>query len=162
MKPIMAVAAALLLGGTAQAVVPQFEDLNLLQARIGAYLGQSGVDASQVQPLDQRLRLTRCPEPASIDMVVRGELVVRCATIGWRLRVPVIVPFAAQQAQAQIVIRRGDNVELAVGGSGFSVVSNAIAMEDGREGGFVRVKSPTGTTTVTGRVAGPGKVAITD
>lgn len=159
MKPLIAVATAMLLGTAAQAVVPQFEDLNLLQARIGAYLGQSGVDAAQVQTLDQRLRLARCPEPATIDMAVRGELVVRCPTIGWRLRVPVIVPVAAQ---AQIVIRRGDNVELAVGGSGFSVVSSAIAMEDGREGGYVRVKSPTGTTTVTGRVAGPGKVAITD
>lgn len=159
MKPIMAVAAAMLLGGTAQAIVPQFEDLNLLQARIGAYLGQNGADASQVQPLDQRLRLARCPEPATIDMAVRGELVVRCPAIGWRLRVPVIVPIAAQSA---IVIRRGDNVELAVGGNGFSVVSNAVAMEDGREGGYVRVKSPTGTSTVTGRVAGPGKVAITD
>lgn len=159
MKPIMAVAAAMLLGGTAQAIVPQFEDLNLLQARIGAYLGQNGADASQVQPLDQRLRLARCPEPATIDMAVRGELVVRCPAIGWRLRVPVSVQLAAQSA---IVIRRGDNVELAVGGNGFSVVSNAIAMEDGREGGFVRVKSPTGTATVTGRVAGPGKVAITD
>lgn len=159
MKPIIAVATAILLGGTAHAVVPQFEDLNVLQARIGAFLGQNGADASQVQPLDERLRLARCPQPATIDMAVRGELVVRCPTIGWRLRVPVVVPIAAQ---AQIVIRRGDNVELAVGGSGFSVVSNAIAMEDGREGGFVRVKSPTGTSTVTGRVAGPGKVAITN
>lgn len=159
MKPMIALAAAMLLGSTAQAVVPQFEDLNLLQARIGAYLGQAGADASQVQPLDQRLRLARCPEPASIDIAVRGELVVRCLPIGWRLRVPVTVTVAAQSA---IVIRRGDNVELAVGGKGFSVVSNATAMEDGREGGFVRVKSSTGTSTVTGRVDGPGRVTISN
>jgi flagella basal body P-ring formation protein FlgA len=159
MKTTMAIAAAMVLGGTAQAIVPQFEDLNVLQARIGAYLGQTGADASQVQPLDQRLRLARCPEPATIDMAVRGELVVRCLSIGWRLRVPVTVPVTAQSA---IVIRRGDNVELAVGGRGFSVVSNATAMEDGREGGVVRVKSSTGTSTVTGRVDGPGRVTISN
>lgn len=160
MKTVMAAAAAILLGGTAQAIVPQFEDLNLLQARISAYLGQAGAEASQVQPLDQRLRLARCPEPATIDMAVRGELIVRCPTIGWRLRVPVTMPMAA--AQSAIVIRRGDNVELAVGGRGFSVVSTATAMEDGREGGVVRVKSSTGTATVTGRVDGPGRVTISN
>ncbi|MEP6786687.1 MAG: flagella basal body P-ring formation protein FlgA [Sphingomonadales bacterium] len=157
MKSMIAAATAILAVGTAQAVVPQFEDLSVLQARIGAFLGPDA--GTQVQPLDQRLRLTRCPEPATIEMMVRNELVVRCAAIGWRLRVPVIAPMATQAA---IVIRRGDSVELAVGGNGFSVVSTAIAMEDGREGGVVRVKSSTGTTTVTGRVDSLGRVVISN
>ena len=159
MKPMIAVATARLLGGTAQAVVPQFEDLSLLQARITAYLGMSADNGAQVQPLDQRLRLTRCPEPASIETMGGGELVVRCAAIGWRLRVPVIVPRAAQSA---VVIRRSDSVELAVGGKGFSVLSTAVALEDGREGAMMRVKSPTGQATMTARVEGPGRVAIAD
>lgn len=159
MRPMIAVATAILLGGTAQAIVPQFEDLAQLQARIAAYLGQSGDNGAQVQPLDQRLRLARCPEPATIETMVGGELAVRCPAIGWRLRVPVIVPLAARSA---VVIRRGDSVELAMGGNGFSVMSTAVALEDGREGGMVRVKSPTGQATMTARVEGPGKVAIAD
>ena len=59
MKPMIAVATAILLGGTAQAIVPQFEDLAQLQARIAAYLGQSADTGAQVQPLDQRLQWQR-------------------------------------------------------------------------------------------------------
>lgn len=153
--------AALLLATGAGAALPAIEDLDALDARIAVFLGGTPADAGvRAQALDRRLRLVRCPEGAMFEAPAMGAVGVSCPSKGWRLRVPLTAPFAAAAPQAEVVIRKGDAVELAYGGAGFDILTTATAMEDGRAGGMVRVKTPTGAAVVTARVRGPGAVAI--
>lgn len=155
--------AALLLvssSGT-RAALPALEDLDTLDARIAVYLGGTPADAGQrAQPVDRRLRMAACPEGVSFDPPTMGSIVANCASKGWRLRVALNASAAGQSAE--IVIRRGDSVELAYLGSGFDIMTGATALDDGRVGGVVRVKTSTGTAPVTARVRGPGAAAIGD
>jgi flagella basal body P-ring formation protein FlgA len=143
------------------AAQPVLEDLDALDARVAVFLGGTPADAGQrAQPVDRRLRMVKCPEGVAIDPPAMGAVSVYCASKGWRLRVSVLGMAAAQPAE--IVIRRGDSVELAYVGSSFDVTTSATALDDGRAGGMVRVKTLTGTSSVTARVRGPGAVAIGD
>ena len=154
--------ALLLIGtGAANAAQPALENLDALDARIAVFLGGTPADAGQrAQPVDRRLRMIQCPEGVSFDPPAMGAIAAYCPSKGWRLRVQLIGAAAAQSTE--IVIRRGDSVELAYLGSGFDITTGATALDDGRAGGVVRVKTSTGTAPVTARVRGPGAVAIGD
>ena len=144
--------------GTAHATPPVLEDLDRLDAGIALALGGGPDDAGKrAQPVDRRLRMVRCPEGLAYDAATPGAVLVSCASKGWRLRVPLIINAAPP---TDIVIRRGDSVQIAYLGSGFDVSTTATALEDGREGGFVRVKLPTATAPLTARVRAPGEVEI--
>jgi flagellar basal body P-ring formation protein FlgA len=153
--PLLAI--ALPAPATAQAL----ENLDTLDQRIALALGgtadQAGVLA---QPVDRRLKLAACPQPAMIEAPAIGALAVRCAALGWRIRVPLITGIGA--SQGELLVRKGDNVELAFTGRGFDIVTTAIAQEDGRMGAPVRVKPPTGASLVTARVWRAGSVVIED
>jgi flagellar basal body P-ring formation protein FlgA len=141
------------------ATAPALENLDQLDARIAVFLGGTAADAGQrAQPVDRRLRLSHCVEGVVFDAPAQGAIAARCVSTGWRLRVTLIGTAAAQPSET--VIRRGDAVELSYVGSGFDVTTVAIALEDGHDGGAVRVKSPTGVTTLTARVRGPGRVSV--
>lgn len=130
---------------------PPFEDLATLDRRIAA------VSEGTAKPLDPRLRLLRCPDPATIEPAGDGTLTVRCAAIGWRIRVPVARSTAAP---GDILVHRGDQVELSLEADGFAVSASAIAVEDGRRGGIVRVKTSTNAPAVSARVTGPGTLSL--
>lgn len=145
-------AAALLAMGATGAAAQNFENVARLEsgliAQLGAGIGQPG---GPVAPIDRRLKLASCPGAVAYDPPVLGAAAVRCAALGWRIRVPLVrlaqaAPQAApgfqqqQQALAEIVIRRGDPVEVVAGGRYFSVSSQAIAEQDGRVGGRIRVR----------------------
>lgn len=147
--------AAIFMVTPATATTP-LEDLDALDLRIGAWLGQR-----EAQPIDRRLRLLRCPEGAVIAPPAGGTVVASCPSKGWRISVPLIGAVAVPP-RGEIVIHRGDAVELAFAGNGFAVTTSAVAVDDGREGGMVRVKSPTGASVVTARVRGPGSASIGD
>jgi len=136
---------------------PALEDLDALDARIAATVG-----AGAAQPIDRRLRLLRCPENADISRTASAAVTVACPTKGWRVNVPLIALNTAAPSRGEIVIHRGDTVELAYGGSGFSIVTSAVAAEDGRAGETLRVKTSTSTATVTARVRGPGSASLDD
>jgi len=145
----------------AHAATSALEDLAFLDARIAVFLGGTPADAGKkAQPVDRRLRLLACAEGALFDPPSMGAIAAYCPSRGWRLRVPLIG--GSPEETAEVVVRRGDAVQLAYTGSGFDVTTSATALEDGREGGVVRVKAPTGAATVTARVRGPGLVTIGD
>ena len=147
--------------GTAHAAPATLENLDVLDTRIAVFLGGTPADAGKkAQPIDRRLRLIACAEGALFDPPSMGAIVAYCPSRGWRVRVPLIGATAVEPAE--IVIRRGDAVQLAYVGSGFDVTTGATALEDGRAGGVVRVKTSTGLAVVTARVRGPGAVAIGD
>ena len=155
-KMKIAILSAIMLPSAAMtAPTTQFEDLDQLNASVALFLGDAPLGrASGAQPIDRRIRLARCPQPVALEQAV-GAVTVRCAALGWRLRVPLSI--AAGEA-SQIVVRRGDVVELSVAGVGFDLVTSATAIEDGSTGKFIRVKTSTGASIVSARVSGPGSV----
>jgi flagellar basal body P-ring formation protein FlgA len=135
----------------AAAVPAAFEDLDLLDQRIGAV-------AANADAIDKRLKLTRCPTDALIEPGTRGTVVVRCPALGWRLRVAVRA--AATPASVEIAVRKGDLVDCVFHGPGFSVSVPMVALEDAGVGEPVRVKSPSSQTSVTAYVQARGLVSF--
>lgn len=147
----------------AVAAQPQrFEDLNgleaLVVARLGAPVGQPGGPAA---PIDRRLRLAACPNTPSIDAPAMGAVAVRCDAIGWRIRVPITgggrVAAAPIQSQ-QVLVRKGDPVQLVAGNASFTVSTMVIAEEDGARGDMIRVRADRKSEPVVARVMENGVV----
>jgi flagella basal body P-ring formation protein FlgA len=128
-------------------------------AATGAKVGETGGAAG---PVDRRLKLVNCPVVLQTDPPAMGAIAIRCPPLGWRIRVPLVANQAPQRdsAVAEILVRRGENVELKASGPGFEISSSAIAMEDGALGKAIRVKSLTSSTPIVATVAGPTLVRI--
>lgn len=159
--------AALLYITPAQA--QQFEDLDALDSQVAAVL-QGG--SATAQPIDRRLKLARCPEPIAVDSSAKDSVALRCNAIGWRIRVPLTMARSEAKvvsAEAplmpetdEILVRRGETVEIIIKGDDFEVVSSGVAVEDGRKGKQVRVKSSTGSTAHGATVVAQGVVYMQD
>lgn len=126
-----------------------FEDLDLLDSRIAAI----GV----ASPVDRRMKLSRCPQPAEIGEIGGNAIAVRCPALGWRILVPLQ---SSPQRAAEPDIRKGDVVELAAEGSGFSVSATATALEDGRVGRSIRLRTSPESAPVSASVTGAGRARI--
>lgn len=158
-------APALLLAGTA-AQAQGHEDIAALdvqvQAALGAGIGEPGGPAL---PIDRRLKLKPCPEPATVDAPAMGAVAVRCASLGWRIRVP-LVRLAGQAqtytaaARSEPVIRKGDQIELTASSGSFTVSTVAVAEQDGAPGERIRVRSEGKKGAVIGIVTNDGRVAM--
>lgn len=136
----------LMAGAAAPVMAQSFENVARLEsglvAELGAGIGEPGGPAA---PIDRRLKLASCPDPLAYDPPNLGAVAVRCAALGWRIRVPLMRAAGGASAQGQLdqgelVIRKGDPVELVAGGKFFSVSSQAIAEQDGRIGARIRVR----------------------
>lgn len=135
-------------------------------ANLGAEIGQMG---GPVAPIDRRLKLARCPETLQVGEPAMGAIAVRCNSLGWRIRVPLMQPATAPRAltaaapvqvAAEPVIRRGDMVELIAGGAYFSVSTQGIAEQDGAVGARIRVKTDPKKPPVIGEVEREGVVRV--
>ena len=134
------------------ALANEFEDLTALDRRIA--------ELAPATPIDSRLKLRRCPEPAVLEPS-SGMVAVRCIPLGWRLRVA-WVGEAAAVPSVKPVIRRGQAVNVMIVGESYSVGYDGIAMDDGAVGSDIRVKFSAQGAFQTGTVIGPGKVRIDD
>ena len=68
-----------------------FENLERLDNRVAAALGAMiGEPGGAMRPIDRRLRLAPCPEPAVVGEPIMGAVAVRCDSLGWRIRVPLV------------------------------------------------------------------------
>ena len=162
-------APALLLFGPAAQAAAGFEDIAALevqvQAALGAGIGEAGGPAL---PIDRRLKLKPCPEPATVDAPAMGAVAVRCPSLGWRIRVPLVRSTGQTQTQtaaavrSEPVIRKGDQIELTASSGSFTVSTLAVAEQDGAPGDRIRVRSEAkkgvtiGIVTQDGRVSMPG------
>lgn len=144
------------------AATPGYEDLAALDAQISARAASNPDAPRQTAALlDRRLRLAKCPERVEIDAPAMDAIAVRCATLGWRVRVPLVRIAAAPAARAMPpLVRRGELVEIVYRGQGFAASASATALEDGIEGAPVRVRTASGNAAVTAIVAAPGLVEI--
>lgn len=141
----------------------QLEDLPALDKRIQSVVQPRGLSP---RPIDKRIKLARCPTPAVIERQSSSSLAVRCPQIGWRIRVPLTSPSpntidARNNGNVSVIsVERGEAVELRVGGSGFYVTTNAVAVEKGSLGDTIRVKSQTSRNPLVARIVGKGIVEI--
>jgi len=155
---------------TAQA--QQFENLDRLDSivamTVGANIGQPG---GAVTPVDRRLRLAACPGMPQVSGPVLGAAMIECKPLGWRIRVPLAPggPGAAMPvtqaayvhgapARREIVVKRGDPVQLVAGGAMFSVSRMMVADEDGAAGDMIRVRQDRKSDPVLAQVEETGIV----
>ncbi len=141
-----------------------FENLEMLDSRIAAALGANvGEPGGPQAPLDRRLRLAACPQPAAIEEPALGALTVRCAAHGWRIRVPLVGGGASvrtAQARPEPVIRRGDQIEVVAMASSFTVSTLGTAEQDGAPGDRIRVRTDRRSAPFIGQVTADGRVAL--
>lgn len=172
------IAAALL--APVPAVAQQFENLDRLDSivamSVGANIGQPGGPSA---PVDRRLKLAACPQVPQVSGPVFGAAMVECKAIGWRIRVPLLPgggvqgapamtvagngygrPFAALAQAPQMVVKKGDPVQLIAGGPSFSVSRAMIADEDGAVGQTIRVRQDRKSDPVLAQVVETGIVRI--
>jgi len=154
-----------LLAAPAAAATPQFQNIDALEARLinalGAGIGEPGGPAA---PIDRRLKLATCPTTVQIDPPAMGAIALRCAPLNWRIRVPIARLGSAQNvtgaAKADLVVRRGDPVDLVAETNGFSVSVSAIAQEDGAAGSRIRVKADGKNNPIFAEVIETGRVRL--
>lgn len=138
------------------ASAPQLEDLNALDAQLAVASG------NRATPLDQRLRLARCPAPVRIDPAPQNTLMVRCPETGWQVRVAINSAVTGDGRATPIMIQRGETVRVSITNSQFTVSYTATAMEAGHKGDAVRVKFPSGGKVLVATVTGQGRAEILD
>lgn len=129
---------------------------------IGADIGEPGGARSQI---DRRLRLGKCPAVPTVEGPVFGAAIVRCAPLGWRIRVPLVGEVAASNSgsadsKREMLIRRGQNVTLVYKGAGFSLSRQMIADENGAIGEMIAVRRDRRSPRILAEVSGNGQVIM--
>ncbi len=164
-------------GISASAYAQQFENLDRLDSivamSVGANIGEPG---GAVAPVDRRLKLAACPQVPQMSGMMYGAAMIECKPLGWRIRVPLNPggqqqPMASMQStaygrmapvQKQVVVKKGDPVQLIAGGSAFMVTRMMIADEDGAPGDMIRVREDKKSDPVMARVQETGVVRAPD
>jgi flagella basal body P-ring formation protein FlgA len=161
----------MLLVSPVPAIAAGLQNLDALERRLVISLGADiGEPGGPTVPLDRRLKLAACPSDVLFDPPALGAAVLRCAEIGWRIRVPLVrsgnglparVPAYSAQSRAAPVIRRGDPIDLVAGDGGFSVSSQVIADQDGAPGDRIRVRGQAGKPPIMAEVVDSATVRLT-
>jgi flagellar basal body P-ring formation protein FlgA len=134
----------------------QFQDNLMIDRAVATALVGTGLNAL---PVDNRLKLARCPEPLTVNAPALGSIAVHCHRLGWRVRV-LIDGAAATVTMAPVVIKRGDPVSVNFVAPGFSVTTSGIAESDARIGERVRVRVEQKANPVMGEVTDAGSVRV--
>ena len=160
------IALPLLLIATPARPAVTFQDTAALDRQVAAALGAGiGEPGGAATAIDQRLKLAACPA-VTVEPAIAGAATVRCATLGWRLRVPIArgasTPAATieRAARAEPVVRRGDPVEMAVETGAFTVSMQAVAEQDGGPGDRIRVRADARSAPRYAEVVDAGRVRI--
>jgi len=151
----------------ALAAAPAFQDLATLDRvvaiALGADIGQPG---GAVAPIDRRLKLAACPAAPVVEPGIAGSVSVRCAPLGWRVRVVTgggSVAAASpgfSRVHAAPVVRRGDPVQMTVETDEFAISVEAIADQDGAPGDRIRVRTDDKGGPRMAQVVDAGRVTI--
>jgi len=128
----------------------------------GAAIGQPG---GARLPVDRRMRLNACGMPLQIDWYGknRDSVQVHCPDAGWRIYVAIAqVPQADEPGTGEIVVSRGETVAIVVEGGGFSLSRQAVALEEGAIGSWIKVQPAQDKKAepVRAQVVRPGQVAV--
>ena len=155
-------APALFAPAGAQQATEDWQTIDTLTQMVANAMGRTAT------PIDRRIKLARCPEQASVTAIDAQTLAVRCASLGWRLRVPMTGPVDAAPAAAGFVrpssgapvIRRGDNVRVTIETPSYSISYAAIATQDGRLGETIALRGNDAKSSLSATVTGPGRARL--
>lgn len=163
---LAACAIALPAAAPAQQATEDWQTIDMLTATVANALGRTAT------PIDRRIKLARCPEQASVTAIDAQTLAVRCASLGWRLRVPMTGPaadaaptaasFARPASSGTPVIRRGDNVRVTIETDSYAISYAAVATQDGRVGETIALKGSDAKSMLSATVTGPGRARLDD
>lgn len=156
--------AAAVPAASAQQATEDWQTIDTLTSMVANAMGRTAT------PIDRRIKLARCPEQASVVAIDAQTLAVRCASLGWRLRVAMsgptgnaVVPAAfARPAASAPVIRRGDNVRVTIETESFAISYSAIATQDGRVGETIALRGNDAKSLLSATVTGPGRASLSD
>ena len=128
----------------------------------GSGIGQPG---GARLPVDRRMRLNPCGTPLQLEWYgkSRDSVQVHCPDAGWRIYVAVAqVQQAGDPGTSEIVVSRGETVSIVVEGGGFSLSRQAVAMEEGSIGSWIKVRPAQDAKAepVRAQVVRPGQVAV--
>jgi len=151
-------------GAQAQQAIQDWAPIDALTQTVAGAMGRTAA------PIDRRIKLQRCPEQAAITAIDSQTLAVRCASLGWRVRVPMTggagaAPGFTASTSAQPaapVIRRGDAVRVSFETTTFAVAYSAIASEDGRVGDTIALRGEGNRNTLSAVVTGPGRASVAE
>ena len=155
---------------TAQQATQDWQTVDMLTQAVAGAMGRTAV------PIDRRIVLASCPEQPAISALDAQALAVRCPSLGWRLRVPMLgaptggmVDMAAaapvrtaRPAASAPVIRRGDNVRVSIDAPNFSIGYAAVATQDGAIGDTIALRGADAKNLLSATVTGPGRARIID
>lgn len=132
----------------------------------GAGIGQPG---GARLPVDRRMRLNACGTPLQLEWFGknRDSVQVLCPDAGWRIYVAVSqgaqqAALADQPGSGEIVVSRGETVAIVVEGGGFSLSRQAVALEEGAIGSWIKVRPAQDRKAepLRAQVVRPGQVAV--
>ena len=131
----------------------------------GAAIGQPG---GARLPVDRRMRLNACGVPLQLEWFGknRESVQVLCPDAGWRIYVAVAQGAQQQQAEepgaGEVVVSRGETVAIVVEGGGFSLSRQAVALEEGAIGSWIKVRPAQDRKAepLRAQVVRPGQVAV--
>lgn len=164
-KIVLCLAAAIAVPppAAAQQASEDWQTIDMLTQAVANAMGRTAV------PIDRRIKLARCPEQASVSAIDTQTLAVRCASLGWRVRVAMSGPVGAAPASAGFavpssapVIRRGDTVRVTLESATFSVSYSAVANQDGRVGETIALRGNDPKAVLSAIVTGPGRARLAE
>ncbi|PKQ01011.1 MAG: flagellar protein [Alphaproteobacteria bacterium HGW-Alphaproteobacteria-13] len=154
---------------TAQQATQDWQTVDMLTQAVAGAMGRTAV------PIDRRIVLASCPEQPAISALDAQALAVRCPSLGWRLRVPLLgapdngaadnmtaAPARQTRPAAAPVIRRGDNVRVSIDTASFSIGYAAVATQDGGVGDTIALRGADAKNLLSATVVGPGRARIID
>ena len=112
-------------------------------ASTGLFKAEAEAFAGQAIVLDPRLPVPACSGGFAFAWrsEAQSSVVARCASTAWTMILPVAAAQRASSRSAPPVVRRGQPVQVMVGGNGFRVLAEGIAERDGRAGERIAVRN---------------------
>ncbi|BDI60085.1 flagella basal body P-ring formation protein FlgA [Qipengyuania nanhaisediminis] len=155
--PLIAAAASAREGGDSRFTDPAAID-DAVTSFTGSAIGSVG--GARV-PADRRLRLAACEGPLDVAWHGRARTSVAVACPGpvpWRIFIATRAGEAGPAARPEIA--RGDPITVQLRGRGFSVQQTGEAMEPGRVGEWIAVRTARDAAPVRAQIERPGLVII--
>lgn len=143
-----------------------FEDTTLLDRQVASHLNAGvGEAGGALAPIDDRLKLKRCPASVQVSGTQRNAVLLSCPGWGWRIFVPVSrngrQNNGRNDSSGAILIQRNQPVTLIVRRSNFSIRYGVIAQKSGKMGEYIPVRSDRKAKELMARVSGAGEVELT-
>lgn len=139
-----------------------FTSPDLVDAAVAQFTGhEAGAVGGARNTLDARLRLHHCAQPLAASWHGRPGYTVKVACSGpkaWHIFVA--VRQAPRAAPVAPVVKRGDQLTLAVEGKGFVIRRPAEAQEAGRIGEWIALRTARGAKPIAARLVRPGLAVI--